>query len=227
MNIWTAVFDALKGEANSSDDSTVDSRAIHILESEVTDASGRLQDSRNDVANLISQVKTIETSIKSCDAAIEEHEGYAQQALEKDNEALASEVAYQIVKIEDDRSQHVNALENIKPALADMQRIVSQAELKLNRLKQQLATIKVTENVQKAQSIVIARHSDQGQTQTAQDALARLKDKHSRQKDKIQRDLTSNNSYRKESLLEKLKQAGISSESSQIEDVLRRLKAKK
>jgi phage shock protein A len=226
MNIWASMIAALKGNDESSE-SVLDTRAIRILDSEIQTASRELKSSKDALTELIAQQKQTEHVIAQLKTRIEEHEGYALQALEKQDESLALEVAEKIVELEADIQHQHDIRDGFAASIKDLQQIIKHAEMNLKRLKQQVDTIKATESVQRAQASIASKHRDNGQRmQTAQDSLARLKERQSAKAARFEAEQQTTNTSAKDELLEKLADAGITSGSTKANDVLARLKRK-
>ena len=111
---------------------------------------------------------------------------------------------------------------------AQLRKAVAQTEANLKRVKQQVDTVKATENVQKAQAAVAARHSGAGSSmRSALDSLEQLKNKQAERAAKFEAASELAQSTEEVSLDDKLKSAGIIGGAGSGGDVLARLKAKR
>ena len=226
MNIWASMISALKGGEESSE-ALLDSKAIRILDKEILSASQELKASKDALTELIAQQKQSENVIAKHRSSISDHESYAIQALNQQDEALALEVAEKIVELENDIQHQQDITDDYSSSIKSLQQVIKQAELNLKRLKQQVDTIKATDSVQRAQASIASRHLGKGQRlQTAQDSLARLKERQADKAARFDAEQQSTDSSAKDELLEKLADAGITSGSTKANDVLARLKRK-
>ena len=169
---------ALKGGVNEAGEAVVDSQALRILDQEVREASHALQDSKNSLAEIMARQKVAEEKCSGLKKQIQEHEGYAIKALEKNDESLAHDVAQKIADIENQLTQESEAADGFKASAEKMRTAIKQTERNLKHLKQQVDTVKATENVQRAQAAVAERHSgSHSKMRTAMDSLDRIKEK--------------------------------------------------
>ncbi len=178
MNIWAKMMTALRGGVNEAGEAIVDSQALRILDQEVRDAATELNQSKNSLAEIIARQKVSQEKCTGFQQQIEEHEGYALQALDKGNEALAHEVAEKISALESQLALEQETAAGYGASAERLKTAIFQTERNLKRLKQQVDTVKATENVQRAQSAVAERHSgSHSKLRTAMDSLERIKEK--------------------------------------------------
>ncbi len=178
MNIWAKMMTALRGGVNEAGEAVVDSQALRILDQEVRDASEALKQSKDSLAEIMARQKLAEEKCATLKKQIKEHEGFAIKALDKEDENLAREVAEKIADMENQLSQEKTAGTGYEKSAADMRAAIKQTERNLKRIKQQVDTVKATENVQRAQAAVAERHSgSHSKMRTAMDSLDRIKEK--------------------------------------------------
>lgn len=228
MNIWAKMMTALRGGINEAGEAVVDSQALRILDQEIRDASEELKQSKDSLAAIIAREKLAKEKCNQLKAKIEEHEGYAVKALEQDSESLALEVAEKIAALENQLKLESESAENFARSATDLKNAINQTDTNLKRLKQQVDTVKATENVQRAQAAVAERHSgSNSKMRTAMDSLERIKEKQDLKSAtmKAASELAADNG--ETSLNSKLEKAGIATGGKSAEDVLARLKAKK
>ncbi|MGI1677134.1 MAG: PspA/IM30 family protein [Cellvibrionaceae bacterium] len=225
MNVWAKMITALKGGVNEAGEAIVDTQALRILDQEVRDAGEELKQSKDGLATIMARQKLSEEKVKKIESAIQEHEGYAVKALEADNEALALEVATKIADLENQLDDEKKLRDGFTENVNKLRETIRQTELTIKRLKQQVDTVKATENVQRAQAAVAERHSGtNSKLRTAMDSLERLKEKQTL-KDaqmKVANELSEENVD--SSLKNKLEEAGITSSTHKASDVLERIK---
>ena len=228
MNILSKLMTALRGGVNEAGEAIIDTQALRILDQEVREVSEELKQSRDSLAEIIARQKLSEEKCATFDKQIEEYESYALKALEKDEEALAVEVAQKIADIENQRAQESSAGENYAASANDLRSAIKQTEQNLKRMKQQIDTVKATENVQRAQAAVANRHSgSNSKMQTAMESLERIKEKQALKSAQMKASKELAEEMSETSLQDKLEQAGIAPTGKSADDVLARLKSKK
>jgi phage shock protein A len=154
MNIWAKMMTALRGGVNEAGEAVVDSQALRILDQEVRDAYEELKQSKDSLAEIMARQKLAEEKCAALQKQIEEHEGYAIKALEKGDEPLAHEVAEKIADLESQLDQEKEAGDGYAASVNKLRTAIKKTERNLKRLKQQVDTVKATENVQRAQAAV-------------------------------------------------------------------------
>lgn len=108
-----------------------------------------------------------------------------------------------------------------------MREAIRQAEQNIKRLKQQVDTVKATENVQRAQAAVAERHSgSNSKLQTAMESLERIKEKQAHKSAQMKAATELAQETNEDHLQRKLEKAGIVSNGSSAQDILERLKQK-
>jgi phage shock protein A len=227
MNLWSKMLTALRGGMNEAGEEVVDTQALRILDQEVRDASGELKLSKEGLVAIIAQQKVAEQKVNTLKASITEYEEYALKALEKNDDALALEIAEKIAELENLQVSEAEAVDGFSASANSLKAAIASADNNIKRLKQQIDTVKATESVQRAQESVSQRYAGSNtKLQTAMDSLERIKQKQTLNAAKLQaaEELHANTS--EQSLQDKLHKAGIANQGQQAKDVLARLKNK-
>ncbi len=225
--MWSKLVTALRGGLNEAGEAVVDTQALRILDQEVRDATEELKQSRDGLAAILARQKLAEEKSSQLKAGIDEYEGYAAQALEKGDEALAMEVAQKVADLENQLSTEAESAVSFGKNANELRSAIKTAEQNIKRLKQQVDTVKATENVQRAQAAVAERHSGtDSRLRTAMDSLERIKEKQALKQAQMNVATELAQEGQQDSLDEKLKAAGIASDASSAEKVLERLKKK-
>lgn len=228
MNIWSKMITALRGGVNEAGEAIVDSQALRILDQEVRDAGEELKRSKDSLAEIMARQKLAEEKCKQLQKNIDEHEGYAAKALEKGDEKLALEVAERIAEFENSLASEKEASEGFAQSVAKLRAAIDQAEKNIKRLKQQVDTVKATENVQRAQAAVAERHSgSDSKVRTAMESLERIKERQALKDAQFKAASEMAASTQEDSLRTKLEAAGIATGGPSPEDILARIKNKK
>lgn len=228
MNIWAKMITALRGGANEVGEAIVDTQALRILDQEVRDASDELRQSKDSLTSIIARQKLAEEKCQQLREQIEKHEGYAGQALTKGEESLALEVAQKIADLENQLRSEDAAGQEYAASANQLREAVKQAEQNIKRLKQQIDTVKATENVQRAQAAVAERHSgSNSKLQTAMESLERIKEKQAQKSAQMKAATELAQETSEDNLQRKLEKAGIVSSGSSAQEILERLRQKK
>ena len=226
MNVWAKMITALRGGLYETGEAIVDSQALRILDQEVRDAADALQKSREALTNIIAQQKLAEEKCTQIKVQISEYEGYALKALEKSDDDLALEIAEKIAVYEHQWQNEQGLAASHAAHAQQLRESIKHAEVGIKRLKQQIDTVKATENVQRAQAAVAQRYSgSNSKLRTAMDSLERIKEKQALNKAKIQaaQELSADE-VPDIALRQKLEKAGIAPRSTQAADILARLR---
>ncbi len=227
MNIWSKMITALRGGVNEAGEAIVDSQALRILDQEVRDAGEELKRSKDSLAEIMARQKLAEEKSKQLQKNIDEHENYAAKALEKGDEKLALEVAERIAEFENGLISEKEAAEGFAQSVAKLRAAIDQAEKNIKRLKQQVDTVKATENVQRAQAAVAERHSgSDSKMRTAMESLERIKERQALKDAQFKAADEMAKTSGGDSLKAKLEAAGITTSGKSAEDVLARIKNK-
>jgi len=228
MSIWAKVATAVRGGVSEAGEAIVDSQALRILDQEIRDADNALLKSKESLTGIIAKRKLAEKKVESMKSSLAEYEGYAIQALDKEDETLATEIAGKIAGMETELLGEEGLAASFANSEAQLRRAVAQTEANLKRLKQQVDTVKATETVQRAQAAVSARHSGANSSmRSAVDSLERLKTQQEERAAQFEAANELAGSTEEVSLEDKLKAAGIVDGGAKSGDVLARLKAKR
>lgn len=227
MVIFKKLVTALRGGINEVGESIIDSQALRILDQEIRDADEELRQAKESLANILAEQKLAEKQVESTKAQITEYEAYAIKALENNNEELALEVAEKLSVLENQYENNKKQANYFAESVKNLRQTISQSEINIRNLKQQVDIVKATESVQKAQSAVAQRYGGStAKLHTALDSLDRIK--------KRQEIAAATFEAKKElaatenpaSLDSKLEAAGIKAGNNNAASILARLKEK-
>jgi len=228
MSIWAKVATAVRGGVSEAGEAIVDKQALRILDQEIRDADSELGRSKEALTGIIAKRKLADKKVDSLKSSLTEYEGYAMQALDKDDDGLAIEIAEKIAGLETELLGEEGLAKAFSESEGQLRKTVGQTQANLKRLKQQVDTVKATESVQRSQAAVAARHSGAGSSmRSALDSLDRLKSKQAERAAKFEAASELAESTEEVSLDTKLKAAGIVDGGASGGDVLARLKAKR
>ena len=224
MNVLKKLMTAVRGGAREAGEAIIDANAIRILEQEIVDAKKSLEKGRVSLTELMAKEMQTKRELSAIQTNISEHEGFAKEALEKDNESLALEIAEKIVEYESALADQQTILAGFTDHIATLKSQIKQAEKTIAENERQMLMVKTTESVQKATMCITDNISANASTMTsARESLERIKKRQRDNADKmaaskvLQGELSGD-------LSAKMKAAGIGSQDSSATSVLARLK---
>ena len=96
MSIWARVATAVRGGGSEAGEAIVDHQALRILDQEIRDADNGLGKSKDALTDIIAKRKLADKKVAGLKSSLKEYENYAMQALDKNDDALAGEIAGKI-----------------------------------------------------------------------------------------------------------------------------------
>ncbi len=227
MSIFKKIMTAIRGGASEVGESIVDSNATRIFEQEIRDAENHLTKAKRDLTGVMAQQMSSSREVDRVKREIAEHEGYAVQALEKGDEALALAVAEKIAALESELATSQQSLDSFEGSANRLKDLVKKSERQVAEYKRQLSMVKTTDSVQKATSAITDNFSSSNsKLLSAKDSLERIKAKQQKFDDQMKAAEVLESENSDNSLEAKLKEAGIGASDASASSVLDRLKAK-
>ncbi len=226
MDILKKIMTAIRGGAREVGELVVDANGTRIFEQEIKDAQVHLNRARQDLTAVMANHMQAGRKVESLKTGISEHEGYAGQALDKNDEELALEIADKIANLENDLAEQAEVHKSYSVHVDRLKELVKKTERQLKEYERQLDMVKTTESVQKASAAITNNFaSSNSKMLSAKDSLERIK---KRQQDNYDRlaaaeELEAENSDK--SLEDKMKAAGIGEQDKNANSVLERIRA--
>ena len=227
MNILKKIMTAIRGGTRELGESIVDSQGTRIFEQEIEDAQESLKKAKGDLTQVMAKEMQASRKVESIQAEIDKNEGYVADALAKNKEALALEIATKVAELEQDKAQQVAAQQSYEKHIGKLKSMMEKAERQLKDYERQLTMVKTTENVQKATAAITDNFGTTDSTlMSAKESLDRIRKKQQDFDDRniAAEQLDAENSGK--NLSDKMKEAGIGDTQSAAEAVIARLKAK-
>jgi phage shock protein A len=226
MGILKKIMTAIRGGAREVGELVVDANGTRIFEQEINDAQVHLNRARQDLTSVMANQMQAGRKVESLKTEISEHEGYAGQALDKNNEVLALEIADKIANLETDLAEQTEVHKSYSVHVERLKDLVKKTERQIKEYERQLNMVKTTESVQKASAAITDNFaSSNSKIISAKDSLERIK---KRQQDNYDRmaaaeELEAENSDK--GLEDKMKAAGIGEQDTNANSVLERIRA--
>ncbi|MEE8233946.1 MAG: PspA/IM30 family protein [Gammaproteobacteria bacterium] len=226
MSILKKIMTAVKGGAREVGELIVDANGTRIFEQEIKDAENHMRKAKQDLTDVMAKQMQAGRKAESLKAEISEHEGYAVQALEKDNEELALEIAEKIGGLETELAEQEEVLKSFSEHVSRLKDLVRKAERQIKEYERQLSMVKTTESVQRASAAITDNFaSSNSKILSAKDSLERIKKRQQNTFDRLAaaEELEAENSDK--SLELRMQAAGIGAEEKSANSVLDRIKA--
>ena len=226
MSILKKIMTAIRGGAREVGELVVDANGTRIFEQEINDAQVHLNRARQDLTSVMANQMQAGRKVESLKTEISEHEGYAGQALDKNDEVLALEIADKIANLETDLAEQTEVHKSYSGHVGRLKDLVKKTERQIKEYERQLNMVKTTESVQKASAAITDNFaSSNSKIISAKDSLERIK---KRQQDNYDRmaaaeELEAENSDK--GLEDKMKAAGIGEQDTTANSVLERIRA--
>ena len=228
MSIFKKIITAVRGGTREAGEAIVDANATRIFEQEIRDSEKHIIIAKRDLTEVMAKQMQAARELAQLQSSIKEHEGYAMQALNQGNEALAMEVAEKIGELEKNASDQQQANESFLKNADRLKELIKNSERQLTEYKRQLSMVKTTESVQKATSAITDNFTQSNsKLLNAKDSLDRIKQKQAMFDDKLKAAEQLDAEDSDSSLQSKLQQAGIGAQQSSAQSILDRLKEKK
>lgn len=228
MGILNKILTAFRGGATEVGQSIVDANSTRIFEQEIRDAEKHLTKAKRELTDVMAKEMQAKREMERVSRSIAEHEGYAAQALDKGNEALAIEVAEKIAQLDEELAEQQKANDSFAGHVVRLKDLVKKTERQLSDYQRQLSMVKTTESVQKATATITDSFaSSNSKLLNAKDSLERIKARQQQFDDRLKASEALNDENSDKSLQAKLAEAGIGEQKSSANAVLDRIKAKK
>ena len=228
MSIFKKLFTAVRGGATEVGEAIVDSQAIRILEQELRDSKSALNDAKTNLTAIMAEKMGVDRKVKELGEKVKEHEGYAIQAMDKGDEALALDVANKIAEFEHEFTIQQGICEGYGTKISTLKKMIRQTERNIQAMGREISVVKTTEKVQKANELASAKFSGSNSAlKGATDSLERIKARQQKREDQSAAAMELENEESSDDLTARLKNAGIVDSGSSGSSVLDRLKKQK
>ena len=225
MNVLKKLMTALRGGAREAGEAVIDANAIRILEQEIVDAKNNLQKGRVSLTEIMAKEMQAKRQIATLNDNISEHEGFAREALNKENESLALEIATKITEYEAAKQDQEGILASFTGHIATLKSQIKQAETTIAENERQLMMVKTTDSVQKATMSVTDNIATNNSSMTsARESLERIKKKQQDRSDQIEAGKILQSEMTND-LSAKMQASGIGPQAASAQSVLDRLKS--
>ena len=225
MSIFKKLITAVRGGATEVGEAIIDNQAIRILEQEVRDSKKAMGEAKTNLTAIMAEKMGVARKVKELNEKIKEHEGYAIQAMERDDEGLALDVANKIAEFEHELTIQQGILDGYESKVTTLKKMIRQTERNIQAMDREISVVKTTEKVQQANALAAAKFS--GSTSalsSATDSLERIKARQQKREDQANAALELESDEGGDDLQARLKNAGIVDSGSSGSSILDRLR---
>lgn len=227
MSILRNLFSALKGAGNEVGEAVIDANAVRILEQEIREAEDAIAKAKQSLTRLKATEISLKREANSLGQDIADYETKALEALNSNNEALATKVAERIAEIEVDYKEKTSEHNLLASEVEGLNRMIKNRNKVIQKNKRELEKVRTIKELQKTTSSISANFAATGSSEhRVAKALERVKAKQKKWRDTMEAGEWMENEESSDDLDKELKAAGIGSHSSNGSSVLERLKAK-
>ncbi len=225
MSIFSKLITAFRGGATEAGQAIIDTQAIRILDQELRDSKTALNDAKTNLTTIMAEKMALDRKVKDLNAKIKEHEGYAIQAMDKNDEALALDIANKIADFEHELTIQQGILDGYDSKIAGLKKMIRQTERNIQAMDREISVVKTTEKVQKANELAAAKFSGSNSAlNKATESLERIKERQQKREDQSAAAVELEAEGGNGDLQARLKKAGIVDSDSSASSVLDRLK---
>ncbi len=228
MNILKKIVTAIRGGTREIGEAIVDSQGTRIFAQEIDDAKESLNQAKHDLTDVMAKEMQATRKVEALQAEIAKNEQFVSEALAKNEEELALELAGRVAMLEAEKAEYDKAKAAYSNHVSKLKALMENSERQLAEYERQLTMVKTTENVQKATATITDNFSSTNSTLlSAKESLERIRQK---QEDFDDRYLAAEQLDKESSgasLEEKMQQAGIGDKAAGAQAVLERIKNQK
>lgn len=227
MAVFSKVLTMLRGNLREIGQSIVDSNASTIYEQEIVEATAHVATAKNDLTAVMAKEMQAGREIERLRAELHKYEDLAVQALQKDENGLAEEVAARVADLEVALAEQEEARAQYAAHVARLKDMIRTAEATLREHERQLAMAKTTESVYKATATISQNMGASGsKLMSAKESLERIRQRHQDLADRMQAAEVLEGEFGSKALDNKLAQAGIGERANRKAEIIARLQAR-
>jgi phage shock protein A len=172
MSVWGRLFTAIRGGANEAAEAVADANAVRILDQQIRDAEGALMRAQTDLAGLMGKAKLSRDKVQDLEHKHARDMAVLERAVEQGQEQLSQELADRISILEGELERERRSSSELSARETDLRDTVGKIRQKIQAMKREVDTVKVTESVQKAQAAIVSHGA--GAVSTLGNAAASL-----------------------------------------------------
>ncbi|MDQ1919170.1 PspA/IM30 family protein [Massilia pseudoviolaceinigra] len=224
MAVFSKILTMLRGDVRSIGQSLVDHNANGIYEQEIIEAKAHVAHARQDLTAVMAREMQAAREIERLGRDLRRYEELALEALKKNEEGLAGEVADKVAGLEVALAEQTSARDDFSGHVARMKDLIRNAEANLRDHERELVMAKTTESVYRATATISSSMGSSGsRLMSAKESLERIRQRHQDTADRMQAAEQLEDELGHTSLERKLAAAGIGASASRKAQVMARL----
>ena len=160
MSVIKKLVTLLRGSARELGQSMVDANATRIYEQEITDAKASIGQAKTELTGVMAQQMQTAREIERIKADVLRHENMALQALDKQKDDLALEVAARVAALEAELQAQTEAHAAYALQVSRLKDLIRSAEARVREHEREIGIAKTTESVYRADRMAAAEELD-------------------------------------------------------------------
>ncbi len=227
MAVFSKILTMLRGNLREIGQSVVDNNASGIYEQEIVEAKNHVARAKQDLTAVMAKEMQAGREIERLMAEMRKYEELAMQALQKDETALAEEVADKVANLEGAIAEQSAARSEFAGHIVRLKELIRNAEATLREHERQLTMARTTESVYRATATISQSMGSSGsKLMSAKESLERIKQRHQDLADRMQAADVLEGEFGNKTLESKLAAAGIGENVNRKGAVMARLQAR-
>lgn len=224
-SVFNKMLSLVRGSAREIGQSLVDANAMKIYEQEVHEARSAVATAKGELTRVMAKNTQTAREIERLSTEIGRYETLAVEALAKQKEELAEEVAGKVAELEAERDEQTRAHAEFTVTIAKLKEQIGAAEARLREHDRELAVARTTESVYKATSTISEVVGASGsKLMSAKESLERIKQRHTDLADRMKAAEDLDLEFGTRALDKKLAAAGIGDSSDRKAKALERIR---
>jgi phage shock protein A len=218
----------VRGSARELGESLVDTGGMRIYEQEIHDAKAAIAQAKIDLTGVMAKEMQSARELARAHAEIARLEGLAVEALEKDKEPLAEEVASKVAEQEVELEKQTRLHAEYAVQANRLKDLIKASDAKIREHERAVQMTRAAESVYKAtQSIADSIGTSGSKLVSARESLERIKKRHEDLSDRLSAAEVLDRELGSRALEIKLAEAGIGEDVGRKEKVLARIRARR
>lgn len=227
MSVLSKLVTLFRGSVRELGESVIDANGTRIYEQEIIDARNAIAQAKQDLTLVMAKETQAAREIERLKGEMERFEGMAVDALDKDREDLALEVATRVAALETEREAQVRAHSDYALKVSKLKELIKTGENRIREHERELAMAKTTESVYRATATISESIGAGGsKLMTAKESLDRIKQRHQDLSDRMMAAEQLENETGTRALENKLDAAGIGENAGREGKVMERIRAR-
>lgn len=227
MSVIGKIATFIKGSARELGESIVDANGVRIYEQEIRDAQEAITKAKADLTGVMAKEMQSAREIERARAEIVRLENLALEALEKNKEDLAEEVAAKVAEQEAELEKQTRLHAEYALHANRLKDLIKASEARIREHEREVQMAKTTESVYKAtQTISESIGSSGSKLMSAKESLERIKKRHEDLADRMTASEALDKEFGTKALEAKLAAAGIGEDVQRKAKVMERLRAR-